>query len=436
MRLDDIILDGNSVSNELIRCTGSKLEVYGGEVKNIYRANPTDNVTGIQITGVDFVRIEGVIFSKICCGGNGTIGDAAGAVAAVQIVGSCANGRITNCTFDDINNRLATITGTLQYEDADAVRCFSTSGNQNVKIENCYFTKIGKRAAKFLGTTASIYCFNDNDLTSQYTSTIDDAVTLGNGMFSMASCYSGYFSADSNRLNGGVTSFIFDCDFADMRSIRVTNTVNNCEYHKYSNTTLTTFLRAGTTVPVTCPVFASGNQSKDTYYGVQSYSKYNNISDNTLLECASICMDAQSGGVVVFNGNYCPQSSNGNATTDAAYGVILRNGLTVLTCGSNVFVGKYDGVNIVTQTGAFQSVISGNALSGIVRNDFTYDVTQLASITFIGNQQSVATTSNSIQTDTATAATGGAATALPAQPVGYIRIFTNGTNRKIPYYAT
>jgi len=436
VRLDNIILDGNSVSNELISCTGSKLEIYGGEVKNVYRATPTDNVTGIQTNGVDFVRIKDVVFSKICCGGNGTQGDAAGAVAAVQIVGSCANGRITNCTFDDVNNRLATITGSLQFEDAEAVRCYSTSGNQNVKVEGCYFTNVGKRCAKFLGTSASVYGFNDNDCLSPYTGTVDDAVTLGNGMFSMASCYSGYFSADRNRFNGGVTSYIFDCDYADMRSIRVTNTVNNCEYHKRANTTLTTFLRAGTTVPVTCPVFASGNQSRNTYYGVQSYSKYNNVSDNPVLECASIVMDAQAGGVVVFSGNYCLQSANGNATTDSAYGVILRNGLTSATCDGNIFVGKYDGINIVSQSGAFKSVISGNALNGIVRNDFTYDSAQLASITFIGNQQSVATTSNSIQTDTATSATGGAATALPAQPVGYIRIFTNGTNRKIPYYAT
>jgi len=436
VRLDDIILDGNSVSNELISCTGAKLEIYGGEVKNVYRATPTGNVTGIQTIGVNFVRIKDVIFSKICGGANGVMGDPSGAVAAIQIVGSCANGRITDCTFDDVNNRLGSITGTLQFEDAEAIRCFSTSGNQNVKVEGCYFTNMGKRCAKFLGTTASIYGFNDNDCLSAYTGTVDDAGTLGNGMFSMASCYSGYFTADKNRFNGGVTSFIFDCDTADLRSVSVTNTVNNCEYHKRTNTTLTTFLRVGATAPVTCPVYASGNYSKNTYYAIQSYSKNNIIVKNPLLECASIVMDSQSGGVVIFSGNYCPQSSNGNATTEGAYGVILRNGLTVSSCVNNIFVGKYDGLNIVTQSGSFQSVISGNALSGIVRNDFTYDVAQLASITFIGNQLSVATTSNSIQTDTATSATGGAATALPAQPVGYIRIFTNGTNRKIPYYAT
>ena len=436
VRLDNIILDGNSVSNELINCTGAKLEIYGGEVKNVYRATPTYNVTGIQTIGVDFVRIKDVVFSKICCGANGTIGDPAGAVAAVQIVGSCANGRITNCTFDDINNRLATITGTLQFEDAEGVRCYSTSGNQNVKVEGCYFTNIGKRASKFLGTASSIYSFNDNDLLSQYTGTVDDAVTIGNGMYSMASCYSGYFSADKNRFNGGVTSYIFDCDTANLRSIRVTNTVNNCEYHTRVNTTLTTFLRAGTTVPATCPFFASGNQSRNTYYGVQSYSKYNNVSDNPLLECASIVMDAQAGGMVIFSNNYCPQSSSGDATTFSAYGVILRDGLTSSSCSGNAFIGKYDGFNIPTQSGVFKAVMSGNILNGIVRNDFTYNSAQLASITFIGNQQSIATTSNSIQTDTATSATGGAAGALPALPVGYIRIFTNGTNHKIPYYAT
>lgn len=436
VRLDNIILDGNSVSNELISCTGAKLEIYGGEVKNVYRATPTGNVTGIQTNGVDFVRIKDVVFSKICCGANGTIGDAAGAVAAVQIVGSCANGRITNCTFDDVNNRLATITGSLQFEDAEAVRCFSTSGNQNVKVEGCYFTKIGKRAAKFLGTTASIYGFNDNDLLSQYTGTVDDAVTLGNGMFSMASCYSGYFSADRNRFNGGVTSYIFDCDTADLRSVRVTNTVNNCEYHKRANTTLTTFLRAGTTTPASATVFASGNYSKNTYYGVQSYAKYNNISDNPILECGSICLDAQSGGVAIFNGNYCNQSASADATTEAAYGVILRDGLTTATCSGNIFVGKYDGVNIQTQSGSFSAVMAGNSLKDIVRLDFNYTAAQLPSITFLANQQSTSLIGNSIQTDTATSATGGAATALPALPVGYIRIFTNGTNRKIPYYAT
>jgi len=435
VRLDNIILDGNSVSNELINCTGSKLEIYGGEVKNVYRATPTSNVTGIQATGVDFVRIKDVVFSKICCGANGTIGDSSGAVAAVQIVGSCENGRITNCTFDDINNRLSTITGTLQFEDADAVRCFSTSGNQNVKVEGCYFTNIGKRAAKFLGSSSSVYGFNDNDCLSSYTGTIDDAVTIGNGMFSMASCYSGYFSADRNRFNGGVTSYIFDCDTADLRSVRVTNTVNNCEYHKRANTTLTTFLRAGTTTPASATVYASGNQSKNTYYSVQSYAKYNNISDNPLLECGSICLDAQSGGVAIFNNNYCPHSASTDATTEGAYGVILRNGLTVSSCDGNVMIGKYDGFYIVSQTAGFKSVMSGNVLSGTVRVDFNYDATQLASITFLANQQSVATSSNSIQTDTATAANGGAATALAAPPVGYIRIFTNGTNRKIPYYA-
>jgi hypothetical protein len=436
VRLDNIILDGNSVSNELIRCTGSKLEIYGGEVKNIYRATPTDNVTGIQTIGVDFLRIKDVVFSKICGGSNGTIGDSAGAVAAVQISSSCANGRITNCTFDDINNRLASITGTLQYEDADAVRCFSTSGNQNVKIEGCYFTNIGKRAAKFLGTSSSVYGFDDNDCLSAYTGTVDDAVTLGNGMFSMASCYSGYFSADRNRFNGGVTSYIFDCDTADLRSVRVTNTVNNCEYHKRANTTLTTFLRSGTTTPASVTLYANGNYSKNTYYGVQSYAKYNNISDNPLLECGSTCLDVQSGGVAVFNNNYCPHSASTDATTEAAYGVILRNGLTVSSCVGNIMIGKYDGFYIISQSGAFRSVIAGNALNATVRLDFNYDVAQLASITFLANQQSTAAMGNSLQAETTLGATGGAATALPALPVGYIRIFTNGTNRKIPYYAT
>jgi hypothetical protein len=36
---------------------------------------------------------------------------------------------------------------------------------------------------------------------------------------------------------------------------------------------------------------------------------------------------------------------------------------------------------------------------------------------------------------TATSATGGAATALPAAPVGYLEVSINGTVRKIPYYA-
>lgn len=436
VRLDDIILDGNSVSNELIRCTGSKFEMYGGEVKNVYRATPTNNVTGIQTNDVDFVRIKDVVFSKICCGANSTIGDAAGAVAAIQIVGSCANGRITDCTFDDVNNRLTTINGTLQFEDADAVRCYSTTGHQNVKVEGCYFTNIGKRAAKFLGTSASIYGFNDNDCISPYTGTLDDPdVPLGTGMFSLASCYSGHFRADKNRFNGGLVSFVFDCDTEHMRSVRVTDTVNNCEYHKHVNKTLTTFLRVGTAVPSSCLLYAKGNQSKNTYYGIQSYAGINAVSDNPLLECASIVMDVQIGGVVVFNGNYCPQSSSGDATTFGAYGVILRNGLTSASCSGNVFVGKYDGVNIPTQSGAFQAVISSNAFKDTVRSDYTCTLAQLASITFIGNQQSIATTYTSMQIYTATYATGGAAAALPALPVGYERIVLNGTERKIPYYA-
>lgn len=37
---------------------------------------------------------------------------------------------------------------------------------------------------------------------------------------------------------------------------------------------------------------------------------------------------------------------------------------------------------------------------------------------------------------TATSATGGAATALPAEPVGYLTLTINGVAAKIPYYAT
>lgn len=419
--------------------------MYGGEVKNVYRPKPAivtpptpySNVTGIQTNDVDFVRVKDVIFSKICAGASLVIGDDAGAVSAVQIVGSCANGRITNCTFDDVNNRLGSITGTLQFEDADAVRCYSTTGNQNVKVEGCYFTNIGKRAAKFLGTSASIYGFNDNDCTSSYTGTVDDPnAPLGTGMFSMVSCYSGHFRADKNRFNGGLVSFVFDCDTVNLQSVRVTDTVNNCEYHRHTNRTLTTFLKVGATVPSNCSLYARGNQSKNTYYGIQSYAGINNISDNPLLECASIIMDAQIGGVLVFSGNYCPQSAMGNATTFAAYGAIMRDGLTSATCSGNIFVGKYDGVNIQTQSGSFSAVMAGNSLKDIVRLDFNYTAAQLPSITFLANQQSTSLIGNSIQTDTATAATGGAASALPALPVGYIRIFTNGTNRKIPYYAT
>jgi hypothetical protein len=34
-----------------------------------------------------------------------------------------------------------------------------------------------------------------------------------------------------------------------------------------------------------------------------------------------------------------------------------------------------------------------------------------------------------------TSATGGSATALPAQPVGYLTVVLNGTARKLPYYS-
>lgn len=432
---EDVILDGNNSTNFLINCTGSRLVMKGGAVKKVFLPAPTDNVTGIQTNNTDYVRIENVDFSEICGPANATIGDTIGAVAAIQIIGSCADGLVEGCGFTDVNNR-ATAGGVRQFEDADAIRCFSVGGDQNVTVKTNRFGNIGKRAAKFSGTVGSRYKFDDNDITSPYLLTVDDAVTLDNGMFSIVSCYSGYFSANKNRMIGGVVSAFFEGGTTLLRSVQLNNNVHIPEYHKRATTSATTFARIATGVHVDLVLGVSENLIKNVYYAVSSFALTNIINGNPLLETAGVTIYNQAGGVLILNDNLIKQSANGNATTEVAYAVLLSNALLTLMSSGNTIVGKYDGFNIFTQSAAYRAVITDNIFSGIVRTDI--GGAGLNPLYVTANNQSDNAALKLVYEQVATQTTVGAAgggTALPATPLGYKREFVNGVEVASPYYA-
>ncbi|WP_231374801.1 MULTISPECIES: hypothetical protein [unclassified Polaromonas] len=242
--LEEVTLDGNNIANELIRCTGSEFKMVGGIVKNVFNLAARYNITGIQITDCDSVNIYGVNFSSICGPGNGVIGDSIGAIAAIQITGSCNHGVIKGCNFVNVNNR-QNIGEKSNFEDADAIRCYSTTGDQNIEISENVFFDIGKRAAKFSGTENSIYAFEKNVITSGYSKTVDDGLVLGNGMFSVVSCYSGYFVARANWLVSGVVGYFFEGGTAKLKSVELVGNTYAPEFHKTVNTSVTRFSYIG-----------------------------------------------------------------------------------------------------------------------------------------------------------------------------------------------
>jgi hypothetical protein len=428
----DITFDGTDVSNELIRASGPRLVVNVSEVKNIFQ-NSVDGVRPIRAIDVDHLRVFGTAFKKIGTPANGTVGDSQGAVQAVLISGSCKSGKVYNCSFSDINNR-ATAGGVKQFEDSDAVLCATSSLRQNVSVYDCEFEDIGKRFMKATGTPSSVYRFNDNQLSSAYVGTVDDAVTVGNGMFSAFSCYGGRAFATDNTFIGGITSFFFDADFADFRSAVISDNIFEPEIHTYANTSFTRFVNVGTSVPILASLTVNGNDSTNTYYAVISYATRNAITTNPRLESGGIGVDLLGGGTSTVTGNTITQHASWNATTTAAYGVIIRNGAVACAGSSNAFVGKYDAWNVASQSSACRLAFSGNSYQGIVRNDITNN----AAATYVAHFANAGSTTalySSINALTSTGASAGGGGAVPATVLGFERKIINGVSAKIPYFA-
>jgi hypothetical protein len=428
----DIVMDGSDVSNELIRASGPRLVLNVSEVKNIFQ-NSVDGVRPIRAIDVDYIRIFGTAFKKLATPANGTVGDSQGAVQGILISGSCKSGKVFNCSFSDINNR-ATAGGAKQYEDAEAVLCATSSARQNVSVFDCEFEDIGKRFMKATGTPDSIYQFSSNQLSSAYTGTVDDAVTVGNGMFSAFSCYGGRAFARDNTFIGGVISFFFDADFTNFRSAVIADNIFEPEIHTYANTSFTRFVGVGTSVPIVASLTATGNETTNTYYGIISYATRNAITTNPRIESGGIGVDLLGGGTFTVTGNTFIQHPTWNATTTQAYGVIIRNGAVSGAGASNAFVSKYDAWNVASQSSACRLAFSGNSYQTIVRNDITNN----AAATYVahfGNAGSTTALYSTINALTSTGASAGGGGAVPATVLGFHRVFVNGVSAKVPYFA-
>lgn len=262
--MKEITLDGNNIANELVRATGSEFKMIGGAVRNVFSSASKYNITGIQLIDCSYVEICEVRFTSICGPGNGVIGDSIGAIAAIQITGYCNYGIIRSCIFSDVNNR--NHIGEKSFlEDADAIRCYSTTGDQNIKVSGNMFSDIGKRAAKFLGTEKSIYSFENNEISSKYIKTIDNRLTYGNGMYSIVSCYSGYFTAKSNKLSSGVVGYFFEGGTLKLRSVELIDNIFEPEFHRIVNTSVTRFSYIGNILSIDFHFSEFGNRVENTY---------------------------------------------------------------------------------------------------------------------------------------------------------------------------
>jgi hypothetical protein len=144
---------------------------------------------------------------------------------------------------------------------------------------------------------------------------------------------------------------------------------------------------------------------------------------------------------ISFTGCGCESTVSGGASypgigwkINAAVGVALSGCFTYDLLNTSVWVtGSAAAVNI---TGFSENTPQGGVPSSIkVDSGSTASLDSIAVVTAMS--LAAGTTPLSLPAiASATSATTGAATALPANPVGYITASINGTSRKIPYYAT
>lgn len=430
--------DGVNLCGFGVRCTGSRAEIIGGSMKNFFTSTAGQGALAFATVATDFVRVRNVEFDHICSPANGTVGDEGGTAAAVQIGDKCASGLIEGCTFNDINNR-ATAGGTLQFEDADAIRQFSTVNAQSVTVRDCRFTDCGKRCLKSLVPNGSVTKFYGNKVQSAWTGTPDNSGAFGNGMSAVVSSFGGHMFVYDNEFSGGVCQFFVDATGTAVRYLKVWDNVYSPEFHKYVNTSMTRFVYTGTgldgPLDATAKLEVGGNTVTNVQVGVGSSSKTTVMSSNSI-ESGGPGADVVGGGTLTVLGGTFTQRSGSDPAVEGGYGVRVGATINAFTVSGVVFNGKNDGVYVATQTAAFKGAVGNCTFINLVRADVFYQTAgDTASVSQIGNASPAGNPDTSMLVATIATATAGAAT-LPSAPAGFLRIKVNGTERRLPFYQT
>lgn len=383
-RLNDLTVDGNNVSARPIYAIGDVCEIVNCKFSRFFQASPASDVSAVYTSGLSNLLVRDCEFSEIAAPANGIIGDNSGAVRAINVIAALGKGLIENCKFSDINNR-ATAGGTLQDEDADAIATNSAGQTQNLTVRGNDFRNCGKRAAKFNigGDADSTYVFAENTGSSSYVSTPDNSTEQGNGMLAVVSVFGGSLTTRDNKWAGGVSlSFINgDASTGTLRSIKSSGDEYLPEYHRYVRTSQTVFIDANG-FETGGSALVSGATSRGTYEGIRVEADNLTVAGCPEISSSTWGVNATVDELTITGTTFKQQSDVSPAV--AGGGVVIQDGVVEFSISGCNFPGKYDAVNIVSQSASFGGAISGNNMSSVVRRGVTSN----------GGQDSVAFSAN------------------------------------------
>lgn len=135
------------------------------------------------------------------------------------------------------------------------------------------------------------------------------------------------------------------------------------------------------------------------------------------------------GNGFVYGGNNCAPNATISAFNNALWGDSCAPGLT--TASRNAIIGYSSALSLTTGTDNVAIGTFAGPASGALNNTISLGsgAQALASNTF-----ALGSVGSALRVDAPGSPTGGTATALPAQPVGYLYVLLNGSSRYIPLY--
>lgn len=431
-----VIFDGNTVANRAFTVVSAERATITNCTFDDFDSD--SNLYAVLITDVGVLNISNCVFSNMRCLSSG------GAVRGLMFTGEVLAGTVQNCKFININTRDAG--GTDAYGDADAIFFQTGTDFQNITVDSCYFEDIGKRAFKIQAPTTNIYKLLNNTIVSSYTGTTDDVGTTGNGMQSCFYVAGGKVTIENNVLKSGVCGFFVEVSIVGASSyepsaLTIKNNRYYPEYHNYVNGGKTQFIYVPSTVTTLEEIIVEGNYGEACYEGIT-------LEEGNVAKVMGNELDVINYGIDVDTPIRIVTDNKITQSTEAvepggSRGINITNGLTAGIFRGNYVNGKEYGIVFGGQTGSFKASIVGNV---IIDPDSAAKSIYLAgiagsesNITVLGNidNKTLGTAGYAfiaVPTGTTVGAAGGAS-ALPANPTGYMVTYINGTAYRIPYYA-
>lgn len=403
--------------------------VVGNNHKIINVYNDTDSVLALYLYNYDDSDFVNGLYKNITGLGNGTVGDAIGAVRAVYGSGNrdCGYLKISGGHLENVNNVDAL--GVIIAEDADAFVTQTNTFKADLYVTDIAYKNVGKRIVKTQNNAQSITKMSGCVGSSAWTVT-DPAASANKGMFSLASAYGGVLMFTGNSHIGGAVNYM----------IETLNPVDVIEFGNVFKPSYSAQIEGAHTRP---HLHSSGDNSRY----IHALSIIDNVARGTLTGNATTTqidvgniIDHKVLGAELWLKNHVSLGNvlKGNGANAA---ILYQYAIEQFSVSSNIVRDWQDGIYV-------KAGISVTKLAGAVVNNVTDNVSRnlvsefepaaIGKVGVSGNYStSPAAGSKYIMlasTPTSPTLVAGTAPALPATPYGYMSLTINGVQRHIPIY--